>query len=67
MKAFIFSYSTNYNLGVAIIYAESKELAIEMADKSNYIWENYNILEIDLTSESKLIIATEYGFELLNN
>ena len=62
MKAFIFAYPTNYNLGVVIVYAESKELAIEIAEKSNHVWEGYNILEIDLNSDSKLILATETGF-----
>ena len=65
MKAFIFSYSTNYNLGVAIIYAETKQEAIKLAKSDpgkNYIWDNFNIYEIDLTNKSQIIIVTEHEF-----
>lgn len=63
MKAFIFAYSTNYDLGAAIIYAETKKEAIKLAkSKSNYIWDTKNIYEIDLTNKSKAIIITDSNF-----
>lgn len=65
MKAFIFAYSTNYDLGAALIYAESKEEAIKLAksDKAKgYIWDTHNIYEIDLTNKSGVVIIRENEF-----
>ena len=62
MKAFIFAYTTNYDLGAAIVYAESKEEAIILANKSNYIWDTNNIYEIDVSTTPKIIIIRESEF-----
>ena len=62
MKAFVFGYSTNYDLGAAIVYAESKEEAIELAKKSQYIWGTNNCYEIDLNTKSKVVIIWEDDF-----
>jgi len=56
MKAFIFGYQTNYDLGAAIVYAESKEEALKLAEKSMYIWDTNNAHEIDLNRKSPCII-----------
>lgn len=62
MKAFIFGYSTNYDLGAAIVYAESKEEAIKLAKKSKYVWDTDNCYEIDLNTKSKVVIIREDNF-----
>ena len=62
MKAFIFGYSTNYDLGASIVYAESKQEAIELAKKSKYVWDTNNCYEIDLNTESKIVVIGEYDF-----
>ena len=62
MKAFIFAYQTNYDLGAVIIYAESKEEAIVLANKSNYVWDTDNIYEINTDTNSKIIIIRESEF-----
>lgn len=62
MKAFIFAYSTNYNLGAAIIYAETKEKAIELAKTSNQIWDTDNVHEIDLSNKQQVLIINETEF-----
>ena len=64
MKAYIFGYSTNYDLGAAIIYAESKKKAIELAKECNNIWDTNNIHEIDTNTEAKVIIIRESSFNL---
>ena len=55
MKAFIFAYDTNYNLGAAVIYAETKKEAIELAKTNNYIWDTNFIYEIVYPEVSKII------------
>ena len=67
MKAFIFAFQTNYDLGAAIVYAESKEIAINMAKNNQWVWDTDNIYEIDLSNESKIINITEYEFVELKN
>lgn len=62
MKAFIFGYETNYDLGAAIVYAESKEKAIELAKTCNDIWQTDNVYEINLNSAPKIIIIRESSF-----
>ena len=63
MKAFIFAYQTNYDLGAAIVYAESKEKAIKLAKKSNYIWDTDNCHEVDPTKFfNEVLIIREYEF-----
>jgi hypothetical protein len=62
MKAFIFGFQTNYDLGAAIVYAESKEQAIEIAKRSSRIWDTWNVYEIDLNTKSKIIHITESDF-----
>lgn len=64
MKAFVFGYSTNYDLGAAIIYANSEEEAIELASRSPYIWGVDNYYEIDTeNNKSKIIIIRENSFD----
>lgn len=68
MKAFIFAYDTNYDLGAAIVYAENKELAIEKANEGkakDYIWNTNNVYEIDLNTKSKVVIIRESSFNEL--
>lgn len=48
MKAFIFGYCTNYNLGACIVYAETLEEAKKRAE-IDYAWDTNNIHEIDTT------------------
>lgn len=55
MKAFIFAYDTNYNLGAVIIYAETKEEAIKLAKGNNYIWDTQSIYEVIYPKTSKII------------
>lgn len=62
MKAFIFGYSTNYDLGAAIIYAESKERAIKLAQESNSIWDCRNVHEINLNNTERVIIILDDKF-----
>ena len=62
MKAFIFAYSTNYDLGAVIIYAESKEEAILIAKKSKYVWDTNNIYEINTETDSKIVLIRESEF-----
>lgn len=50
MKTFIVTYSHNYGLGVAIINSPSIEEAKIIANNSNYIWDGYNIEELDTTT-----------------
>lgn len=58
MKAFIFGYQTNYDLGACIVYAETKENAIELA--KDFAWDTHNIHEIDTTKYSnKLLMIQE--------
>lgn len=44
---YIVTYQTNYDLGVAIINATSIEKAREIADKSEAIWDGYDIEELN--------------------
>lgn len=55
MKTFIFGYQTNYNLGACIVYANTKEEAIKIAD--SYAWDTNNIHEIDTTKYNNVLLA----------
>lgn len=55
MKTFIVTYQHNYGLGVAIINSSSLENAKIIADNSDYIWEGYNIEELDTSIELKIL------------
>jgi len=63
MRAFIFAYSTNYDLGAAIVYAETKDKAIKLAKTCSYVWDTNNCYEIDTKTESKIVIIREYSFD----
>lgn len=63
MKAFIFAYSTNYDLGAAIVYAETKEKAIKLAKTCPWIWDTNNCYEITTKTESKIVIIREDSFD----
>lgn len=70
MKAFIFTYQTNYDLGAALIYAESKERAIELAKTdpaTNYIWDTNSIYEINLSNKEEAYIIREDGLYNIND
>ena len=54
-KTFIVTYSHNYGLGAAIINTESIEKAREICENSNYIWDGYNIEELDTTQELQIL------------
>mgnify|MGYP000320119919 FL=1 len=62
MKAFVFGYQTNYDLGAAIVYAKSLKRAKELAKKHNYVWDTNNVYEIDLNNNEKVIIIREDCF-----
>lgn len=55
MKTFIVTWQHNYGLGVAIINAKSLEKADNIASKSNSIWDNYFIEELDTSTELQII------------
>lgn len=65
MKAFLFAYDTNYDLGAALIYAKTKKEAIEKANNCDYVWDTNNILEIDMNTTSKIIIITSSEFKTI--
>lgn len=55
LTTYIVTYQTNYDLGVAIINATSIEKAKEIADKSDAIWDGYDIKEIDTITELTIL------------
>ena len=55
MKTFIVTYGHNYGLGVAIINSSSIEKAKIIANNSDYIWDGYNIEELDTTIPLKIL------------
>jgi hypothetical protein len=56
MKAFIFGFQTNYDLGACIVYAETLEQAKEIADK-DWAWDTNNVHEIDTAKYSNCTIV----------
>lgn len=54
MKAFVFGYQTNYDLGACIVYADNKEEAIKIAN--SIAWDTKNIHEIDTTKYSNTVL-----------
>ena len=55
MKTFIVTYSHNYGLGVAIINSTSIEEAKIIANNSDYIWDGYNIEELDTITPLQIL------------
>lgn len=54
MKTYIFRYSTNYNLGVVVVNAESLDEAKEYAKKVG-AWDTNDYTEIDSSKEGIII------------
>ncbi len=60
MKAFLYAYPTNFDLGVTLIYAEGRKVADELAKTSGSVWfEEAYCIEVDPAVSSSRVLRID--------
>lgn len=57
MKIFAIKSYTNYGEMVILIVAEDEAEARAIADKNEYVWEGYDIAEVDTTTKGVVFMG----------